>query len=185
MPTPRSFPDYDVSPDGQRFLMLKPTEQTGILHCEFDPIQEVRCAKIRLEPATVNGWIDRVIFSILGHCRKSHGFDAESQLSDYAWQLRWSTQHLVEAYSQGSEIPGSFLDVDSSAARPGRLDRDRSPRSSEREPPQERGIRDASSARAATLCTGQVRIKALEISVAGNGRGADQVVPFRQDFLLF
>jgi serine/threonine-protein kinase len=26
-PTPRSFPDYDVSPDGQRFLMLKPSEQ--------------------------------------------------------------------------------------------------------------------------------------------------------------
>ena len=24
--TPRSFPDYDVSPDGQRFLMLKPAE---------------------------------------------------------------------------------------------------------------------------------------------------------------
>ena len=27
MPTPRSFPDYDVSPDGQRFLMLKATDQ--------------------------------------------------------------------------------------------------------------------------------------------------------------
>jgi serine/threonine protein kinase len=27
VPTPRSFPDYDVSPDGQRFLMLKPNEQ--------------------------------------------------------------------------------------------------------------------------------------------------------------
>jgi eukaryotic-like serine/threonine-protein kinase len=27
VPTPRSFPDYDVSPDGQRFLMLKPSEQ--------------------------------------------------------------------------------------------------------------------------------------------------------------
>jgi len=26
VPTPRSFPDYDVSPDGQRFLMLKPVE---------------------------------------------------------------------------------------------------------------------------------------------------------------
>jgi Tol biopolymer transport system component len=26
-PTPRSFPDYDVSPDGQRFLMLKASEQ--------------------------------------------------------------------------------------------------------------------------------------------------------------
>jgi hypothetical protein len=25
--TPRSFPDYDVSPDGQRFLMLKANEQ--------------------------------------------------------------------------------------------------------------------------------------------------------------
>jgi eukaryotic-like serine/threonine-protein kinase len=25
--TPRSFPDYDVTPDGQRFLMLKPSEQ--------------------------------------------------------------------------------------------------------------------------------------------------------------
>jgi hypothetical protein len=28
VPTPRSFPDYDVSPDGQRFLMLKPSQQT-------------------------------------------------------------------------------------------------------------------------------------------------------------
>jgi len=27
VPTPRSFPDYDVSPDGKRFLMLKPGEQ--------------------------------------------------------------------------------------------------------------------------------------------------------------
>ena len=27
VPTPRSFQDYDVSPDGQRFLMLKPAEQ--------------------------------------------------------------------------------------------------------------------------------------------------------------
>jgi len=27
VPTPRSFPDYDVSPDGQRFLMLKPAEE--------------------------------------------------------------------------------------------------------------------------------------------------------------
>jgi hypothetical protein len=26
VPTPRSFPDYDVSPDGQRFLMLKANE---------------------------------------------------------------------------------------------------------------------------------------------------------------
>jgi eukaryotic-like serine/threonine-protein kinase len=27
-PTPVTFPDYDVSPDGQRFLMLKPSEST-------------------------------------------------------------------------------------------------------------------------------------------------------------
>jgi len=27
VPTPRSFPDYDVSPDGRRFLMLKPAEE--------------------------------------------------------------------------------------------------------------------------------------------------------------
>ena len=27
LPTPTTFPNYDVSPDGQRFLMLKPTEQ--------------------------------------------------------------------------------------------------------------------------------------------------------------
>jgi serine/threonine-protein kinase len=27
VPTPSSFPNYDVSPDGQRFLMLKPSEQ--------------------------------------------------------------------------------------------------------------------------------------------------------------
>ena len=26
VPTPRSFQDYDVSPDGQHFLMLKPDE---------------------------------------------------------------------------------------------------------------------------------------------------------------
>ncbi len=28
-PTPATFPDYDVTPDGQRFLMLKPAEQEG------------------------------------------------------------------------------------------------------------------------------------------------------------
>ena len=27
VPTPVTFPNYDVSPDGQRFLMLKPSEQ--------------------------------------------------------------------------------------------------------------------------------------------------------------
>ncbi len=27
VPTPVMFPNYDVTPDGQRFLMLKPTEQ--------------------------------------------------------------------------------------------------------------------------------------------------------------
>jgi hypothetical protein len=27
VPTPATFPNYDVSPDGQRFLMLKPGEQ--------------------------------------------------------------------------------------------------------------------------------------------------------------
>jgi serine/threonine-protein kinase len=30
VPTPRSFPDYDVSPDGQRFLMLKANEQAQV-----------------------------------------------------------------------------------------------------------------------------------------------------------
>src|SRR6267378_3234122 len=35
-------------------------------------------------------------------------------------QLRRSTQHLLGVYSLEFEIPGSFLDVDSSAARPGR-----------------------------------------------------------------
>ena len=29
VPTPVSFPNYDVSPDGQRFLMLKPSESEG------------------------------------------------------------------------------------------------------------------------------------------------------------
>jgi serine/threonine protein kinase/Tol biopolymer transport system component len=29
LPTPSTIPNYDVSPDGQRFLMLKPVEQTG------------------------------------------------------------------------------------------------------------------------------------------------------------
>ena len=28
LPTPLTFPNYDVSPDGQRFLMLKPIEQS-------------------------------------------------------------------------------------------------------------------------------------------------------------
>jgi hypothetical protein len=28
MPTPATFPNYDVSPDGQRFLMLKAPEET-------------------------------------------------------------------------------------------------------------------------------------------------------------
>jgi hypothetical protein len=28
VPTPLTFPNYDVSPDGQRFLMLKPAEAT-------------------------------------------------------------------------------------------------------------------------------------------------------------
>jgi Tol biopolymer transport system component/predicted Ser/Thr protein kinase len=28
VPTPATFPNYDVAPDGRRFLMLKPTEQT-------------------------------------------------------------------------------------------------------------------------------------------------------------
>ena len=27
LPTPATSPNYDVSPDGQRFLMLKPSEQ--------------------------------------------------------------------------------------------------------------------------------------------------------------
>jgi hypothetical protein len=27
VPTPATLPNYDVSPDGQRFLMLKPSEQ--------------------------------------------------------------------------------------------------------------------------------------------------------------
>jgi hypothetical protein len=27
LPTPATFPNYDASPDGQRFLMLKPNEQ--------------------------------------------------------------------------------------------------------------------------------------------------------------
>jgi hypothetical protein len=27
VPTPLQFPNYDVSPDGRRFLMLKPSEQ--------------------------------------------------------------------------------------------------------------------------------------------------------------
>jgi hypothetical protein len=29
LPTPATFPNYDVAPDGQRFLMLKPSEQTA------------------------------------------------------------------------------------------------------------------------------------------------------------
>src|ERR1700678_3062339 len=41
-------------------------------------------------------------------------------ISGNACQLRWSTQHWREVYSQEFEILVSFLDVDSSAARPGR-----------------------------------------------------------------
>jgi hypothetical protein len=37
---------------------------------------------------------------------------------DKLCQLRWSTQHLLEVYSQEFEIPAFFSDVDSSAARP-------------------------------------------------------------------
>ena len=29
LPTPLTYPNYDVSPDGQRLLMLKPFEQAG------------------------------------------------------------------------------------------------------------------------------------------------------------
>lgn len=32
LPTPITFPYYDVSPDGQRFLMIKPSEQTSPLN---------------------------------------------------------------------------------------------------------------------------------------------------------
>src|ERR1700689_4532802 len=45
---------------------------------------------------------------------------SENHLSDLCCQLRRSTQHFVEVYSQESEILKSFWDVDSSAVRPGR-----------------------------------------------------------------
>ena len=41
-------------------------------------------------------------------------------LTDYRCRLRRSTQHLLGVYSLEFEIPEFFLDVDSSAARPGR-----------------------------------------------------------------
>src|SRR5215472_6622391 len=42
------------------------------------------------------------------------------QVTGLHCQLRRSTQHLLGVYSQGSGILKFFLDVDSSAARPGR-----------------------------------------------------------------
>jgi len=39
LPTPLTFPNYDVSLDGQRFLMLKPTEQAGAAATQIVVVQ--------------------------------------------------------------------------------------------------------------------------------------------------
>jgi hypothetical protein len=38
LPTSASFPYYDVSPDGQRFLMLKPTEQAQAVPTQINVV---------------------------------------------------------------------------------------------------------------------------------------------------
>jgi Tol biopolymer transport system component len=38
LPTPATFPNYDVSPDGQRFLMLKPTEQAQAAQTQINVV---------------------------------------------------------------------------------------------------------------------------------------------------
>jgi hypothetical protein len=38
MPTQGTFPNYDVSPDGQRFLMLKPTEQAQAAQTQINVV---------------------------------------------------------------------------------------------------------------------------------------------------
>jgi eukaryotic-like serine/threonine-protein kinase len=37
-PTPATFPNYDVSPDGQRFLMLKPSEQEAAAQTQINVV---------------------------------------------------------------------------------------------------------------------------------------------------
>jgi hypothetical protein len=37
--TPVTYPDYDVSPDGQRFLMLKPVEHSATAPTEINVVQ--------------------------------------------------------------------------------------------------------------------------------------------------
>jgi hypothetical protein len=39
LPTPVTYPDYDVSPDGQRFLMLKPVEQSATAPTQINVVQ--------------------------------------------------------------------------------------------------------------------------------------------------
>ncbi len=38
VPTPVTFPDYDVSPDGQRFLMLKPVESAAVAPTQINVV---------------------------------------------------------------------------------------------------------------------------------------------------
>ena len=38
LPTPLQFPNYDVSPDGQRFLMLKPSEQEAVAPTQINVV---------------------------------------------------------------------------------------------------------------------------------------------------
>jgi len=47
LPTPATFPNYDVAPDGQRFLMLKPSEQTASAPTQINVVlnwfEELKC----------------------------------------------------------------------------------------------------------------------------------------------
>jgi hypothetical protein len=38
VPTPLTFPNYDVSPDGQRFLVLKPSESAQVAPTQINVV---------------------------------------------------------------------------------------------------------------------------------------------------
>jgi hypothetical protein len=49
MPSSATFPDYDVSPDGQRFLMLKPVDQEQTAPTKINVVLNWREELKRLE----------------------------------------------------------------------------------------------------------------------------------------
>src|ERR1700678_4074214 len=63
----------------------------------------------------------KLLFRVDGEVRSKNDLTEPAllEMSDNRCRLRWSTQHWREVYSQEFEILVSFLDVDSSAARPG------------------------------------------------------------------